>query len=168
MSGKTHSDEIILCMLKTKAKVNKKVNQYIISSFQLIEVTKIMVNRQKGRQLTGCVFLGFGVVVDPTSSPRSFRPEGLWPSTCLEQSIGGDTVAVVLVVLVVTNRLRLESDEKASESTSLGVVVVVFLGETVHAKSGECNLKTRYLLFSASTVSQFFCCVQFVKNDGVP
>ena len=118
-------------------------------------------------QLTGSV-LGFGVVVDPTSSPRSFRPEGLWPSTCLEQSIGGDTVAVVLVVLVVTNRLRLESDEKASESTSgFGVGVVVFLGETVHAKSGECDLKTRYLLFSASTVSQFFCCVQFVKSDGV-
>lgn len=78
-------------------------------------------------QLTGCV-LGFGVVVDPTSSPRSFRPEGLWPSTCLEQSIGGDTVAVVLVVLVVTNRLRLESDEKASESTSgFGVVVVALV-----------------------------------------
>lgn len=93
-----------------------------------------MVNRQndvsphlKGRQLTGSV-VGFGVVVNPTSSPRSFRPEGLWPSTCLEQSIGGDTVAVVLVVLVVTNRLRLESDEKASESTSgFGVVVVVLV-----------------------------------------
>lgn len=120
---------------------------------------KIMVNRQKdvsphlkgqeekslktNPQLTGSV-LGFWVFVDPTSSPRSFRPEGIWPSTCLEQSIGGDTVAVVLVVLVVTNRLQLGSDEKASESTSgFGVVVVVLVLWLLFFFGGNCPCKKR-------------------------